>query len=568
MNSSRPLLIFALLACSFMIWQQWQADYGPQPQTNTETNSNTGITSTGDLPQPVIPDVDTPSIADAATDTGNTDVPTLLPATGNSSTAVASAVINVTTDVLDLDISLSGGALTKSILREYPVDLDNPEEKVQLFNSDPNHYYVAQLGLVSSGPAVPDHNTEWTSNQLAFDMGAEETLTVPLIWENDSVRIERTYQFTRGSYAITIEEQVTNKTNENITVLPYRQFHRVDPYRNTDPGFTNPETFSFTGIALYDSENNYEKFDFDELQDSDLNREVRQGWVAMIQHYFVSAWIPDPNTTQKISGKIQPQTGQPTRYRVRQTAPVMNIPAGGTQSHSLQLFTGPKIQEQLSKVAEGLDLSVDYGILTPFSAVLFWVLQRLYWLLGNWGWSIVAVTVLIKLAFYKLSEAQYRSMAKMRKMQPRMQQLKDRYGDDKQKLNQEMMAMYKKEKINPLGGCLPILVQIPVFIALYWVLLESVELRQAPFMLWIQNLSKPDPYYVLPVLNGIAMVITQKLSPNPGMDPMQQKIMMAMPVAFSVLFAFFPAGLVLYWATNSILSLAQQWVITKRIEAS
>ncbi|MEA2093768.1 MAG: membrane protein insertase YidC, partial [Pseudomonadota bacterium] len=318
---------------------------------------------------------------------------------------------------------------------------------------------------------------------------------------------------------------------------------------------------TYMGGVLYSPEEKYEKISFDDMIDGKLDRKVTDGWVAMIQHYFLAALIPETGEEDR----YYTNTLSGARYVIGMISPLQTIAAGESGSFSTRLYAGPKLQDEMARVAPGLELTVDYGVLTVLSQPLFWLLNAIHNLVGNWGWAIILLTILIKLAFYKLSETSYRSMANMRKLAPRMKSLKERYGDDRQKLNQAMMEMYKKEKINPLGGCLPILVQIPVFIALYWVLLESVEMRQAPFMLWLQDLSSPDPYYVLPLLMGATMLIQQKLNPAP-LDPIQAKVMMALPVVFTVFFAFFPSGLVLYWVVNNTLSIAQQWVITKRIE--
>jgi YidC/Oxa1 family membrane protein insertase len=299
------------------------------------------------------------------------------------------------------------------------------------------------------------------------------------------------------------------------------------------------------------------------MQKANLNREVTGGWTAMIQHYFVGAWIPPGEQAERYYTRAL----QDERYVIGLIGPSLTVEPGSEQSSSARLFVGPKLQHRMEAVAPGLELTVDYGKLTFIAEPIFWLLEKIHSLVRNWGWSIIFLTILIKLAFFKLSETSYKSMANMRKLAPRLQALKERYGDDKQKLNQAMMDMYKKEKVNPLGGCLPVLVQIPVFISLYWVLLESVEMRQAPFMLWIQNLSSPDPYYILPLIMGATMLIQQKLNPAP-MDPMQAKVMMVLPVVFTVFFAFFPSGLVLYWVVNNTLSIAQQYVITKRVEAA
>jgi YidC/Oxa1 family membrane protein insertase len=334
----------------------------------------------------------------------------------------------------------------------------------------------------------------------------------------------------------------------------------VKPPPSSGGGFTNPESYSYVGAAWYSPAEKFNKIKFADFDPRDpLKVQATQGWIAMLQHYFFAAWIPQADEVQLFSTA---QDGG--RYRIRAVGSPQQIAAGERIEHSTRLYVGPKLQEQLAGIATGLERTIDYGVFTVLSEPLFWLLSMFHSLVGNWGWSIVLLVLLIKAVFFKLSEAQYKSFAKMRRVQPRIEALKERYGDDKAKFNQAMMELYKKEKINPMGGCLPILVQIPVFISLYWVLLESVELRHAPWVGWIQNLSAPDPYFVLPVLNLITMWLTQKLSPAPGMDPMQKKMMQAMPLVFGVLFAFFPAGLVLYWTVNGALGLLQQWVITRR----
>jgi YidC/Oxa1 family membrane protein insertase len=356
---------------------------------------------------------------------------------------------------------------------------------------------------------------------------------------------------------VEVEHQVRNLGDEDWSARPYHQLQRTPLQQQSRFLYT------YTGGVLYSPEEKYQKISFDDMQDENLNRDVKGGWAAMIQHYFLSAWIPPAEQTARYYSRAL----QGERYVIGMIGPAMNVAAGSDQASQMRLFVGPKLQHVMEEVAPGLELTVDYGMLTILAQPIFWLLENIHALVGNWGWAIIILTILIKLAFYKLSETSYKSMANMRKLAPRLQALKERYGDDKQKLNQAMMDMYKKEKINPLGGCLPILVQIPVFIALYWVLLESVEMRQAPFMLWIQNLSAPDPYYVLPLIMGATMLIQQKLNPAP-MDPIQAKVMMILPIVFTVFFAFFPAGLVLYWVVNNALSIAQQYVITKRVEAA
>ena len=385
-----------------------------------------------------------------------------------------------------------------------------------------------------------------------------DTLQVPLVWRSDDgVTVTKRYTFHRGSHVVDLEHEVVNNSGSEWSGRQYRQLQR------TQVAETGQSTFIYTymGGVIYSPEEKYEKVKFEEMQKQDLDRTITDGWAAMLQHYFLGAMIPE----RAVAEHYYTKSLSNARYVIGLISPPRTVAAGERTLFGTQLFLGPKLQDEMKQVAPGLELTVDYGLLTFLAQPLFWLLKTIHNLIGNWGWSIVLVTMLIKLAFYKLSETSYRSMANMRKLAPRLQSLKERYGDDRQKLNQAMMEMYKKEKINPLGGCLPIVVQIPVFIALYWMLLESVELRQAPFMLWMNNLSAPDPYYVLPLLMGVTMLIQQKLNPAP-MDPIQAKVMMVLPVVFTVFFAFFPSGLVLYWVVNNTLSIAQQWMITRRIE--
>ena len=373
----------------------------------------------------------------------------------------------------------------------------------------------------------------------------------------EGVTVTKRYVFQRGSYAVGLQHEVVNHSGVDWHGRQYRQLQRTQVAETGQSSFI----YTYMGGVIYSPEEKYEKIKFDDMLDGDLDRTIRDGWAAMLQHYFLGALVPSRGEEDRYYTK----TLSNARYVIGMISPTQTVPAGNTALFETTVFIGPKLQDEMKQVAPGLELTVDYGLLTVLAQPLFWLLKTIHGFIGNWGWAIVIVTILIKLAFYKLSETSYRSMANMRKLAPRLQSLKERYGDDRQKLNQAMMDLYKKEKINPLGGCLPILVQIPVFIALYWVLLESVELRHAPFILWITDMSSPDPYYILPLLMGATMFIQQKLNPAP-LDPIQAKVMMALPVVFTVFFAFFPSGLVLYWVVNNTLSIAQQWVITRRIE--
>ncbi|MEW8396763.1 MAG: membrane protein insertase YidC, partial [Candidatus Thiodiazotropha sp.] len=372
---------------------------------------------------------------------------------------------------------------------------------------------------------------------------------------NDS--INKQFVFRRGSYLADVSYLVDNRSADGWAARDYGQLQRMEPSSDGN-GFT---TYTYTGGVFYNPKDKYEKVDFDEMAKKKLNVESDHGWLAMIEHYFLSAWIPPKDQvehyyTNALSGG---------KYLIGSYSPTVTVEAGEKKTLSRQLYIGPKLQDQLEVIAEGLELTVDYGWLTVIAKPIFWLLKSINNWIGNWGWSIIILTLLIKAAFFKLSETSYKSMANMRKFTPRIQAIKDRYGDDKQRIQAAMMELYKKEKINPLGGCLPILVQIPVFIALYWVLLESVELRQAPWVLWIDSLSEKDPYFILPLIMGVSMFVQQKLNPAPP-DPMQAKIMMTLPFVFTIFFAFFPAGLVLYWVVNNLISIAQQWYITRKIE--
>ena len=559
MGNLRPVLIIGLVFLGYMIWVQWQKDYGPKPQppaTQAQTASDTpdvpstptAVPATAeDLPEPV--EQQTPLAAGGVAPVAKAENP----------------VIKVKTDVLEVEIDLVGGTVVSALLLDYPVTLDQPDKIVDLLSSHGNDLFIAQSGLLSRQDS-PNHTSQYQSRQMEYQLpeGAGE-LRIPLTWTSESgVEVTKTFIFRPGAYQVEVIHEVSNQSGETWSGSRYEQLQRSIPADEDSVGFTNPGRYSFVGIGFYNPEDKFEKVDFDDIVDDPYKKTTRGGWLAMIQHYFFAAWIPPGEEESSYSTVAIEGEGWP-RYIARSVSPPREAIAGGTTEFSSRLYLGPKLQDELPEVAPGLEHTVNYGIFTIFSKPLFWLLAKIYSFVGNWGWAIVILTILIKLAFFKLTEAQYRSTARMRKLQPRIEQLKERYGDDRQRMSQAMMEMYKKEKVNPLGGCLPILVQIPIFIALYWVLLESVELRQAPFILWIDNLSVRDPYFILPLLNAAFMFATQRLTPMVGMDPLQQKMMTMMPIVFSIMFAFFPAGLVLYWATNAGLSLAQQYYITRKI---
>ncbi|MGD2119936.1 MAG: membrane protein insertase YidC [Chromatiales bacterium] len=554
MDNYRLLLIFAVAFLAMMIWQQWQVDYGPKSaeETSAEYNQNAIV----ETPTP-----ENQSVPDAPTVSSNDVASTPAPVVEVGTTADQQhKKIQVETDTFSILIDSRGGSIVKASLKQYPLSLDRPETEFPLMTENPASYYVAQSGLISSDKALaPTHDAIYSSAQDSYSMSAQQDeLTIDLHWMHKSgIKVTKRFSFQRGSYLVNVQHLVSNESQQPWSGRVYQQLQRAKPADDGQSAFI----YTYTGGAIYSAENKYEKIDFDEISDADLNRDIKGGWLAMLQHYFVSAWVPAAEQLNHYYSKAL-NTG---RYVLGAYSPAQVVAPGSNITFESKLFAGPKLQHQLEAISEGLELTVDYGWLTIIAKPLFWILEKLHAIFSNWGWAIIFLTVLVKLAFYKLSETSYKSMANMRKVAPRLQSLKERYGDDKQRLNQAMMEMYKKEKINPLGGCLPMLVQIPVFIALYWVLLESVELRQAPWILWIDDLSIKDPYFVLPLLMGITMFVQQKLNPPPP-DPMQAKIMMSLPIVFTVFFAFFPSGLVLYWFVNNLLSITQQWYITRKIE--
>ncbi len=548
MDNQRLFLFVALSFVVLLLWQSWVEDYGPvTPPESAVTQTTTDLLPGG---APVGSD-DIPSASSDPAAQVSTLPETELLKTGR--------YIEVETDLFKIRIDTTGGDLRQADLLAYLENTDADSPPFRLLNDSLPNLFVIQSGLRASVGTEPTHHVVFTPEQTSYRMSeANDTLVVPMTWRSpEGVEVTKRYVFHRGSYAIDLQHEVRNESGAEWHGRQYRQLQR------TQVAETGQSTFIYTymGGVIYSPEEKYEKIKFDDMVDSDLDRTITDGWAAMLQHYFLGALIPARGEADRYYTK----TLSNSRYVIGMISPGQTVAAGDAALFETQIFIGPKLQDEMKQVAPGLELTVDYGLLTVLAQPLFWLLKTIHGLVGNWGWAIVFVTMLIKLAFYKLSETSYKSMANMRKLAPRLKTLKERYGDDRQKLNTAMMDMYKKEKINPLGGCLPIVVQIPVFISLYWVLLESVELRHAPFILWITDMSSPDPYYILPLLMGVTMLIQQKLNPAP-MDPIQAKVMMALPVVFTVFFAFFPSGLVLYWVVNNTLSIAQQWVITRRIE--
>ncbi len=552
MNQTRVFLIFAWLMVAVLLWMEWNRERSaPDPATVAM--------------QPAVPVANDPDLGHATTAVPQATVPGQAPAPAAQVEPVAGAPrVTVTTDVLRL--VLDGRSILDAELLQFPQTKDPGSPPVQLLTENAAHPYSATTGWASeSGSPVPGASgfqLAQPATELALADGQDE-LQVPFVWTGaDGVSIRRTYTVSRGHYAIKVKDEVVNAGTAPWQGYVFRKLDRVPP--TIKKGMTNPDSFSFNGATWYSPAEGYERRAFsDFLDDGNLNRTISGGWLAMLQHHFFTAWIPQAD---QASLYLLAQNGP--RNVVEARGPGFTVAPGQSVSTEARLWVGPKLVNQIAKEdVKGLDRVVDYSRFSVMAIIgqgLFWVLNQVHKLVGNWGWAIIGLVILLKLALFPLSAAQFKSQAKMRKFQPRLAQLKERYGDDRQKYQTAMMELYKKEKINPMGGCLPLLIQMPIFFALYWVLVESVELRQAPWFAWIQDLTARDPYFILPVINVAVMWFTQKLTPAVGMDPMQQKMMQFMPLVFGVMMAFMPSGLVLYWVVNGGLSLLQQWWMTKK----
>lgn len=552
---NQRLLVWALfLMLAWVTWQQWIDDYSPRPATEPAALDEPRAEPT-DLPELGTTEVDAPGVVDAPDVMPSVDGQPAAPA------ATAAPAIRVTTDVLDVEISLEGGTLQGATLLKYPVAKSRPDDLVTLLDTDPNRLGLLQTGLRTAGDGPePNHRATFTSARTSFDLGSADDVVVPLTWTDGAgLTVEKRFTFTRGSYTIGVEQTVTNDSAEPWRGAEYAQLQRRS-YPQERSMF-DVDSYSFDGPIIFDGKKS-EKLKRDDLiDDGPYSLSSDNGWVGAIQHHFVSAIVPETGTSQRYGVSIRGNVAT-----ANSIGPAVIVEPGTAQTFTTTLFVGPKLQDQLGEIHDKLTLTVDYGWLTILSDPLFWLLSKAYGIFGNWGVAIIAVTILIKLLFYKLTESSGRSMAKMRNLQPRLKALQDRYKDDRQALSQAMMDLYKREKVNPAAGCLPILIQMPFFLAFYWVLLESVEMRQAPFALWITDLSARDPYFILPLIMGAAMFFQQKLNPQIG-DPVQMRVMQVMPIIFTAFFAFFPSGLVLYWVTNTVLSIAQQWKINRVVEA-
>jgi len=561
MDNIRLFLWAGLGVLLWLSFQAWQQDNAPPPaatdlsgQATIQSAPGSPDTQTATEGLPSLPEVPSSAAADGESP---------LPAdTASLSQVRATKMIRVRTDVLDLEINLAGGDLQSATLPVYPVHKDNPDIPVQLLSPDPAGIFVFGSGLRSvDGAAEPNHQSLFSADQTEYVLAdGQDQLIVTLNWQGEGgLSAQKIYRFDRGSYAIGLDQVMNNGGIDPYRAISYLQIRRR--HLPPDRSMFDVDSYSFVGPVVYDGEK-YEKLDADDLIEEPLDRQIIGGWIASIQHHFLAAAVPSSESPRRYTGTFD---GNNTLVRLIDTE-ATTIAPGDQIAFESMLFVGPKLQAQLEEVADGLQLTVDYGRLTILAQPLFWLLQKVFDIIGNWGWTIVIVTFLIKLVFYKLTEKSGRSMAKMRKIAPRLKQVQERHKDDREALSKAMMELYKREKVNPAAGCWPMLIQIPFFIAFYWVLLESVEMRQAPFMLWITDLSTRDPFFILPLLMGAAMFFQQKLNPPPP-DPMQAKVMQFLPIMFTAMFAFFPAGLVLYWLTNSVLSMAQQWRINKVLGA-
>jgi YidC/Oxa1 family membrane protein insertase len=558
MNQTRSFLLIAWLfvaAYLFIQWNSWNsAQHAPAATAATSSPAAPATTNPDAAPLP-------------ASLPGANSAPAL-PATAAVATAAntgAARTITLSNDRLQLVVDLNGGRVTRAKLLDYTVEKKPGSPNVVLLDDATADYFTADAGVIAVDAAGrrSEPQAAFVAEGQDFRLGDRAAaISVPLHWTDPAtgVSVQRTLTLKRGSYVLEVEDRIANGGKGQL--FPFVRLSRVAPPAPPKHSFmTNPDSFSFVGSAWYNGET-FRKTPFSSYDKEHPPTEpVHDSWIGMLQHHFITAWVPAAQDQQLIQTDVGEHAGQ-RLYIVRGIA--LPIAAGATQVRKAQLWVGPKLQAPMKKIAPSLTLGVDYGTLSFISKPLFWLLSQLHKLLGNWGWSIIAIVVVLKALLYWPSKKQYQSMAKMRAVQPRIEALKERYGDDKQALNVAMFELYKKEKVNPAAGCWPILVQMPIFLGLYWVLVETVEFRHAPWVGWIQNLTAPDPYFVLPALNLAVMYLTQRLTPTPGMDPMQKKMMQFMPLVFGVMMAFFPAGLVLYWVTNGALGLLQQWYMLRR----
>ncbi|GAB3283659.1 membrane protein insertase YidC [Parahaliea aestuarii] len=568
MDLQRSLLIGAIAVLSFMLLTEWVAFKDARTQAAapvttrlTESVNTATADASADLPALAEPATDAaPDLDDLPAAPGATaDTPVQTPA---SQPASSDNIVRVYTDELQVAIDLRGGDIVELALVEHLESLEG--KPFVLLEQNAGRTYIAQSGLIGPDGIDAGGRAQFSSAQSEYRLTpGQDSLQVDLQWSNDEgIEVTKRYTFRRAHYLVQMEYLVSNNSQQRFQANLFGQLKRdSSDAPESGAGGGGMGIQPFLGAAITQPDERFTKFSFDDMKEEPFKAQLPDGWIAMIQHYFLSAWIPTPGQTHTYSTRVTANGFNIAGF----TSPALVVLPGESGKTGAEFYAGPKDQYRLEEISPYLDLSVDYGWLWWIAQPLFWLLTKIHSLVGNWGLAIICLTVLIKAAFFKLSATSYRSMANMRRVAPKMQDIREQYGDDKQKQSQAMMELYRKEKINPMGGCLPILVQMPVFIALYWVLMESVELRHAPFMLWIKDLSVMDPYFVLPLLMGASMWFMQKLNPPPP-DPMQAKIMQWMPIVFTFFFLWFPAGLVLYWVVNNLLSMAQQWVITRQIE--
>ncbi|HJY37971.1 MAG TPA: membrane protein insertase YidC [Steroidobacteraceae bacterium] len=554
MDNQRLFIWAALALVLWMNYQAWQRDYAPPPAPAATQSSAATPNAT---PTDSVPQLPTESATPAQPSASPAPAPEQPVETAENT----AGVVRVSTDVLSVDISTRGGELTRADLLKYALVKNQPNVPVRLFSSQPP-VYVAQSGLLAADKRPePNHRALFHAAANEYQLKAgEQQLVVPLTWSEGGITVTKTYTFHPGSYRIDLSYDVVNTSGSDWKAASYVQL--VRHYEHVERSYFKVETYAYRGPAVSDG-TKYRKLNVENEEDRAFKQSITNGWLAALQHHFVAAAVPPATEPYEYQLSLSPRNDFTLSYR----GPLKTVPAGGTQSFKEELFVGPKLQEQLGSIAPLLDRVTDYGWLTPIARTLFLALEWVYKGVHNWGVAIIFVTFLIKLAFYKLTAASGRSMAKMRNVAPRIKAIQERYKDDREQLGRQMMELYKREKINPLAGCLPILIQIPFFFAFYRVLLESVEMRQAPFFGWINDLSSRDPFFILPLLMGAAMFAQFKLQPMPSTDPMQAKVFAFMPVIMSVTMAWFPSGLVLYWLTNTLLSIAQQWRINKLVAA-
>ncbi|MBA6342793.1 membrane protein insertase YidC [Colwellia sp. MB02u-10] len=537
MESQRSFLFIALMVVTYLLFNQWQTDKAPILEQPAVTQQTTPSTSNGEF---------VPESSATAT------------SISNETKEVSATLISVKNDVLSLKIDTNGGDIVEAKLLKFDTEQGNGIPFTILRND--RDRYVAQSGLTGAQgldrviPGRPIYQTSATSYQA----NPGEPLVIDLNYLDDAgLSVTKRFTLNDDSYAINVEYIIANNATSPASVQMYAQLKQttlIDSSSGLIP--------TYVGAAYSTTEDIYEKYDFDDIAEANLNVSTQGGWVAMLQHYFVSSWVPEKTSDNQLYTRYANNKDAVIGFK----APAITIEPNSTATTSAIFYVGPKDQDVLESIEDNLDLTIDYGFLFMISQPLFWLLIKIQSVVINWGVAIIIITLIVKGGMYPLTKAQYTSMAKMRALQPKMAQLKERLGDDKQKMSQAMMELYRKEKVNPAGGCLPLIIQMPIFLALYWVFLESVELRHAPFMLWIQDLSAQDPFYILPVLMGISMFIMQKMQPMTVQDPMQQKIMQYMPVMFTVFFFWFPSGLVLYWLVSNIISIVQMKIIFSGIE--